>query len=216
MKKILIAGQGKNAGNYKRVLEHLGADVHISLTPESVYSYDGLLLPGGGDICPSFFGQPVIDTRKTDPDLDRAQFSLLYKFLHTHKPVLGICKGMQLLNVFFGGDLNQHVDSEELHEWNGADRWHETSALAHSLLGKLYGSSFFVNSAHHQSIRQTGQDLNIIQTAADGIPEAISHEFLPLVGVQWHPERMCLTHKKYGTVDGAAIFRWFLNPASIF
>ena len=212
MKKILVAGIPKDTINYVAVLAHLGAEPVVSLHPESVYSFDGLLLPGGGDICPSFFNQPVIDTRKPDPDLDRAQFSILYQFLHTHKPILGICKGMQLINVFFGGDLNQHVEEETLHQWNGADQWHETKAKKDSLLDKLYGTDFQVNSAHHQSIGTAGQDLEIIQTAADGISEAICHNHLPLLGVQWHPERMCLKHKKSGTVDGTAIFRWFLNP----
>lgn len=216
MKKILIAGTPKDTKNYQEVLNHLGAETIVSLTPDSVYSFDGLLLPGGGDICPSFFEQPVIDTRKADPDLDRAQFSVLYKFLHTHKPILGICKGMQLLNVFFGGDLSQHTDSEALHRQNGCDQWHETTALSRSLLEKLYGNRFTVNSAHHQTIRQTGIDLKVIQRSPDGAAEGLVHEFLPIVGVQWHPERMCLAHKKYGTVDGTAIFGWFLNPASVF
>lgn len=211
MKKILIAGTEKNTQNYVEVLKFLGADPVVTLHPESIYSFDGLLLPGGGDICPSYFHQPVIDTRKPSPDLDRAQFHLLYQFLHTHKPILGICKGMQLINVFFGGDLHQHLEKENMHQWNGADQWHTTSARKNSLLGKLYGTDFTVNSAHHQSIGEVGQDLEVIQTSADEIPEAIMHERLPILGVQWHPERMCLRHKKYGTVDGTALFHWFLN-----
>ena len=215
MKKILIAGNEKDVGNYVEVVKYLGADPIVTLHPESIYSFDGLILPGGGDICPSYFDQPVIDTRKPDPDLDRAQFYILYQFLHTHKPILGICKGMQLLNVFFGGDLNQHVETENLHAWNGADQWHQTTVLKDSLLEKLYGTEFEVNSAHHQSIGAPGQDLEIIQYSKDGVPEAIKHDHLPLLGVQWHPERMCLTYKKSGTVSGTAIFRWFLNPASV-
>lgn len=212
MKKILVAGTAKSTENYVAILKHLGAEPVVSLHPESVYSFDGLLLPGGGDICPSYFHQPVIDTRKPDPDLDRAQFHILYQFLHTHKPILGICKGMQLINVFFGGNLKQHMKEENAHQWNGTDQWHKTTASPSSLLSKLYGTDFHVNSAHHQSIDETGQDLEIIQTSNDQIPEAIMHERLPILGVQWHPERMCLTHKKYGTVDGAVLFHWFLNP----
>lgn len=215
MKKILVAGREKDTKNYVEVLKYLGATPVVSLHPESVYSFDGLVLPGGGDICPVFFDQPVIDTRKPDPDLDRLQFHILYQFLHTHKPILGICKGMQLLNVFFGGDIRQHVESEDLHQWNGEDQWHETKVTKHSLLDKLYGSEFEVNSAHHQSIDKVGQDLKIIQHSEDGIPEAICHDYLPLLGVQWHPERMCLGHKKRGTVSGTAVFRWFLNPSSV-
>lgn len=216
MKKILIAGREKDTANYVEVLKYLGADPVVSLQPKSVYSFDGLVLPGGGDICPSYFNQPVIDTRKPDPELDRLQFHILYQFLHTHKPILGICKGMQLLNVFFGGDIKQHVESEDLHQWNGADQWHPTKAHAYSVLEKLYGTEFEVNSAHHQSIDTVGQDLQIIQTSEDGIPEAICHDHLPILGVQWHPERMCLAHKKSGTVSGTAVFRWFLNPSSAF
>ena len=211
MKKILVAGKPADTVNYVAVLKHLGAEPIVSLCPESIYSFDGLLLPGGSDICPSYFNQPVIDTRKPDPDLDRAQFHLLYQFLHTHKPIFGICKGMQLINVFFGGDLHQHLEKESAHQWNGADQWHPTTAKKNSLLEKLYGSDFQVNSAHHQSIHEVGQDLEIIQSSDDAIPEAVVHERLPVLGVQWHPERMCLSHKKYGTVDGTVLFHWFLN-----
>ncbi|MBQ8856556.1 MAG: gamma-glutamyl-gamma-aminobutyrate hydrolase family protein [Lachnospiraceae bacterium] len=211
MKKILIAGNQKDTKNYVEVIKYLGAEPVVSLHPESVYSFDGLILPGGGDICPSYFNQPVIDTRKADPDLDRSQFHILYQFLHTHKPILGICKGMQLINIFFGGDLKQHIDSEKIHQWNGADQWHLTKVMENSILDKLYGTEFEVNSAHHQSIENLGQDLEIIQHSEDGVPEALSHEFLPILGVQWHPERMCLAHEKSGTVSGTAIFRWLLN-----
>ena len=216
MQKILIAGKQKDTENYVEVLKYLGADPVVTLHPESVYSFDGLVLPGGGDICPSYFDQPVIDTIKSDPDLDRTQFHILYQFLHTHKPILGICKGMQLINVFFGGDIRQHVDSEDLHQWNGHDQWHLTKATPNSILDKLYGAEFEVNSAHHQSIGIVGQDLKIIQHSEDGLPESISHDHLPILGVQWHPERMCLTHKKSGTIDGAAVFHWFLNPSWVF
>ncbi len=215
MKKILVAGTIKDTKNYVDVLKYLGAEPVVTLHPESVYSFDGLLLPGGGDICPSYFDQPVIDTRKPDPDLDRAQLHILYQFLHTHKPILGICKGMQLINVFFGGDINQHVDSEALHQWNGNDQWHGSKVSHHSLLDKLYGSEFQINSAHHQTIGTLGQDLEIIQYSDDHLPEALSHEFLPILGVQWHPERMSLAHQKSGTVSGTAVFRWFLNPTAI-
>ena len=211
MKKILVAGTAETTENYAAVLKHLGAEPVVSLHPESVYSFDGLLLPGGGDICPSFFHQPVIDTRKPDPDLDRAQFHILYQFFHAHKPILGICKGMQMINVFFGGDLKQHLETEDCHQWNGSDQWHETTAKDHSLLAGLYGKHFQVNSAHHQSIGQIGVDLEVIQTSEDCVPEALCHKQLPICGVQWHPERMCLAHKKYGTVDGTVLFRWFLN-----
>lgn len=211
MQKILIAGNEKDVKNYIEVLKYLGTEPVVCLRPESVYSFDGLILPGGGDICPSYFDQPVIDTRKPDPDLDRLQFHILYQFLHTHKPILGICKGMQLINVFFGGDIKQHVDSEDLHQWNGADQWHETKVTKNSLLDKLYGTEFEVNSAHHQSIGVVGHDLEIIQNSVDGIPEAIIHNHLPILGVQWHPERMCLAHKNSGTVSGTAVFRWLLN-----
>lgn len=215
MKKVLIAGQRKNVQNYIDILNYLGADPVVSLQPESVYSYDALLLPGGGDICPSYFEQPVIDTRKPDPELDRLQFHILYQFLHTHKPILGICKGMQLLNVFFGGDLKQHLDCEASHQWNGADQWHDTSIQKTSILGRIYGTKVTVNSAHHQSIGSLGQDLCVIQSAKDHVPEAISHEFHPLLGVQWHPERMCLGHKRSGTVSGTAVFEWLLDPLMV-
>lgn len=216
MKKILVAGKPETTENYTAVLKHLGAEPIVSLHPESVYSFDGLLLPGGTDICPNFFHQPVIDTRKPDPDLDLAQLRILYQFFHAHKPILGICKGMQLINVFFGGNLKQHLETEVLHQWNGADKWHKTTAKNNSLLAKLYGTRFEVNSAHHQSIDQIGHDLELIQYSDDNVAEAICHKRLPICGVQWHPERMCLAHKKYGTIDGTVLFHWFLNPSFAF
>ena len=68
MKKILIAGREKDTKNYMEIIKYLGAEPVVSLHAESVYSFDGLVLPGGGDICPSYFDQPVIDTRKADPE----------------------------------------------------------------------------------------------------------------------------------------------------
>lgn len=215
MKKILIAGTVQNTQNYASILRHLNAFPIISLSPESIYSFDGLVLPGGGDLCPTFFSQPFIDTRNSDPLLDRAQFHLLYQFYHARKPILGICKGMQMMNVFFGGDLKQHLDSENLHQWNGHDQWHPTIAQKGTFLEKIYGSSFEVNSAHHQCISTPGQGFNIIQYALDGTPEGLMHERLPIFAVQWHPERMCLRHKKYGAPDGTAIFYVFLNSTSV-
>lgn len=215
MKKILIAGRENATENYVDILKYLGAEPVVTLHPESVYSFDGLLLPGGGDICPSYFDQPVIDTRTADPELNRLQFHVLYQFFHTHKPILGICKGMQLINVFFGGDIRQHLEKDGLHQWNGKDQWHGTVSEKSSILYKLYGPKYNVNSAHHQSIHNVGQDLTVIQHSTDGIPEGISHEFLPILGVQWHPERMCFSHKKSDAVSGTAVFRWFLNPSSV-
>ena len=105
MKQILIAGEPDKTKNYENALKGLGAVPITSLHVPSPSDYDGLVLPGGGDIDPRLFGQLPRGTRAFDPELDRLQLAILKAFVLDRKPVLGICKGMQLINIFFGGDM---------------------------------------------------------------------------------------------------------------
>lgn len=212
MKKILIAGYPEFTGNYEMALSCLGAYPVTSLHVPDICIYDGLLLPGGGDIDPKLFGQLNCGSRSLDPVLDRLQLAILRAFLMEQKPVLGICKGMQLINIFFGGDIIQHLPSCHRHQYADGDQVHETAAAKGSLLHRLYGERFSVNSAHHQGVDTPGQGIQYIQLCPeDGVVEGLIHTYLPVMGVQWHPERMCFLNQRKDTPNGALLLEAFLQ-----
>ncbi|MGE4549120.1 MAG: gamma-glutamyl-gamma-aminobutyrate hydrolase family protein [Intestinibacillus sp.] len=146
--------------------------------------FDGLLLTGGGDLAPSYYGQSAeTDTLSIDPARDREELSLLDAFIARGKPVFGICRGVQVLNVYFGGTLLQHM------EGHGDGVLHEVRTLPGSRLHQLCGPSLQANSYHHQAVAAVGLGLRVTARAADGVIEGLEHHSLPVFGVQWHPER---------------------------
>lgn len=189
--KIAIAGRSRDTGNYEACLKRLGLPYMTTLSLSEIQSCNGLLLPGGGDITPAFFGQKNAGSKHIDTELDIIQLQALEQAIRYQKPVLGICKGMQILNVFFGGTIIQHMKEHARHEYKEGDQFHDTSIVPDSFLHPLYGSHLTVNSAHHQCLGSLGQGLLLAQYATpDPAPEAIFHKTLPLYGVQWHPERL--------------------------
>lgn len=207
---ILIAGIPENTKNYERALSRCRVSFRTSLYPDTLSSYDKLLLPGGGDMDPSWFGQKDQGSSPWDPELDNAQFALLHAFFLTGRPILGICRGMQLLNVYFGGDLIQDLPTADVHRYQGRDQTHPAQCEESSLLFRLYGPSCLVNSAHHQGCGRVGTDLLATQTAPDGVIEALEHRTRPnILGVQWHPERTGLLPEKEGLANGQALIRYF-------
>lgn len=222
LKRILIAGYQEQTKNYRDALTALGASCSflereapaegLLLTKKSrAEAFDGLLLPGGGDIDPALFGETNQGSRQIDGALDRMQLALLDDFIRHKKPVLGVCKGMQLINVSFKGSILQHLPTAHLHEYQNADQVHGSQAAMGSLLCRLYGAAFPVNSAHHQAVGRIGQGLMVIQRAPDGTPEALQHASLPIAAVQWHPERMCFAHRRKDTPDGSLLLSSFLR-----
>ena len=209
VKKVLIAGETDKTINYERAMQSLGIMTETSLHVPDPLLYSGLILPGGGDIDPKLFGQIPAGTRFFDPELDRLQLSILKAFILDRKPVLGICKGMQLINIYFGGDMFQHLESSERHEYVGKDQVHGTVTEKGSFLEGLYGSAFAVNSAHHQGVDAPGRGIRYVQAAEDGVVEGLEHTYLPVMGVQWHPERLCLEHRWEDAVDGGRLLRYF-------
>ncbi|MBD5548276.1 MAG: gamma-glutamyl-gamma-aminobutyrate hydrolase family protein [Lachnospiraceae bacterium] len=214
MKRILIAGEPDKTANYEKAMQSLGVMSETSLHVPDVSLYSGLILPGGGDIDPRLFGQIPKGSRFFDPELDRLQLAVLKAFILDRKPVLGICKGMQLINIYFGGDMFQHLETSKSHEYLGKDQVHGTTAEKDSFLEKLYGSSFPVNSAHHQGVDVPGQGIRYVQRAEDGVVEGLSHTYLLVMGVQWHPERLCFEHKREDAVDGSLLLRHFVGLSS--
>ena len=207
--KILIAGLLGNTKNYERALSLCHVSFDVSLSPAQFSSYDKLLLPGGGDICPQRFGQADQGSLSIDETLDDAQFALLDAFVQAKKPVLGICRGMQVINVYFGGDLIQDLSVKHTHQYKNQDQVHAVRTAPDSLMHRLYQDHCLVNSAHHQGCGKIGAGLMVTQTAYDGVVEALEHSTRPILGVQWHPERTDLVSHHANIADGGRLIRYF-------
>ncbi len=200
--------------NYFDALEALGARGIKVPADADPTGYDGLLLPGGGDVDPARYGQEMNGSEEPDTDLDALQFTVTDRFFRAGKPILGICRGHQLLNVYFGGTLIQDLPSGGIHDWDkgrSVDKAHLTKAEPGSWIAALYGEAFVTNSAHHQAVDRPGKGLVIDQRSSDGVIEAMHHECGYVFSVQWHPERMCFAHRREDTVDGSVILQWFLD-----
>ena len=200
MAKILLSCQkGADVRPYLRALACLG---QIMPAHESA---DGemLVLGGGGDISPRFYRYrgPIERVRIEDEARDRMELSLVRQFLCRKKPILGICRGMQLINVALGGTLVEDIGAcfgENRHE----NTRHLIDLMPGSTLCSLLGRHCTVNSFHHQAVRHPGRGLRVTARAVDGICEAVEHVRLPILGVQWHPERMDMCEMR-------AVFAYF-------
>ena len=191
MTKLVILGRKSKTGNYEAFFRALPAQIVTTLVPGEVISCDALILPGGGDITPAFFGEKNKGSRTVDTELDILQFQALDIAIAAGIPVIGICKGMQVINVAFGGTITQDMPEDCLHSSPSGDVFHDTIMVDDSRLFKYFPAKMRVNSAHHQRIGRLGQHLKIIQVCPDdGCPEALEHDELPILGVQWHPERL--------------------------
>ena len=155
---------------------------------------DGLLISGGDfDIDPFFYGQKINSDRvQTSPDRTDFEIELIDRFFSQNKPILGICGGCQLINVYLQGSLIQHIQTDINHEQVNPrnETSHEIILNKSSFLEKYKSSEkIYVNSAHHQAVDKLGNHLKIDASAPDGIIEAFHHESHPYcVGLQWHPE----------------------------
>lgn len=149
---------------------------------------DALLLPGGYDIASCYLQQPLHEKAHLyEHPMDHFDFTLVDAFVKARKPILGICRGMQILNVYFNGGLHQHIDVTT----------HEESPHAHIVIPEkntvfehLLQVQQPVNSYHHQAVSILGEDLLVGARSKDGTIEAFSHKDLPIIAVQWHPEKM--------------------------
>ena len=153
---------------------------------------DGLLLPGGGDMDPKFYGQARIPACG-EPNLlrDAAEPLLLRAFLAADKPVLGICRGIQVMNAALGGDLYQDIKPFEHLPHN--DHWakvHPVTVRRGTLLSRILGQdTVLVNSQHHQAVDRVAPGFTLAALSEDGIVEAIEKPDARFcLGVQWHPE----------------------------
>jgi len=206
---VYLWGTAERYGNYQQAIEAAGGRAQFK---GPTAACDALLLPGGGDLEPWRYGQKNTASHGLEPERDRAEMALLADFIGGGKPVLGICRGLQTINVFFGGTLIQDLPGHSAA--NGSDRLHPVRT-APSPLRELYGKECIVNSAHHQAVDRLGSGLQAVQWAEDGVVEALCHRSLPVWAVQWHPERLRGRFARPEAVYGNAVFDWFLEQCRL-
>ncbi len=157
----------------------------VVLTPDMGFTnyVDIVVLPGGADIVPTRYGvMPDYNLSRANPYLEYFETDLLPEYIDAGTPIFGVCRGMQAINIAFGGTLKLHMDYHPF-STNRDDLTH----------GLNEHPKIKVNSLHHQCIDQVGEGLNVIATHGVGshkVIEAIIHKTLPIAGVQWHPEEI--------------------------
>jgi putative glutamine amidotransferase len=186
------------------VLKHGGLPVGFpNSDPANARSYvscvDGLLFPGGGDVSPLIFGEETLrQVTQMSRELDYFEIEMVKEAVNQHKPVFGICRGIQLINVALGGTLIQDIVSQRNsslchYQSSDADRdvvhhvFIEKDTWAYGIFGR---DKFDVNSFHHQAVKDLAPGLKVSAAASDGIIEAIESKELGVFAVQWHPERL--------------------------
>lgn len=212
--KIAIVGRAADTGNYVKYVESASLEPVSTLNMGEVARCNGLILPGGGDITPAFFGERNNGSRNIDTELDILQLQALELAVRRSMPVLGICKGMQIINVGLGGTLVQDLPSAScaIHRYEDGDKYHASVIQKDTCLHTLYGENAVINSAHHQAVKRLGEGLRAIQWCPeDQCVEALVHDTLPMIGVQWHPERIRETR---ATLSGGPLLSYFASLIS--
>lgn len=206
-KKVLVIGTGQRIGSaYDQIARTYNYDLHILTGIQTntdtsraiIKDVDGVIFAGGEDFDPSLYGSNsynLVESYSTDQD--KSDLELLDLAIEENKPILGICRGMQLINIYYGGSLYEDLPSQygiSISHRDGEDdfsyhmvNFNENSSLYEKLDGE---KSREVNSFHHQGIRDLADGLNPTATSDDGLIEAIENPYYNnfMMGVQWHPE----------------------------
>ncbi len=195
--KVLVLFRDEDRlGPYQRALSAAAIDAEYC-TPSrdlEMERFRGLVLTGGTDVDPALYGQTrAPETDAPDNERDRSELRLLEQAAKRDLPVFAICRGLQILNVFFGGTLQQHLPETAGHRCRPADKGqpvHSVSIEPDSLLAAgCECRTLDVNSRHHQAVDRLGSGLRVTAKAPDGVIEAIEPvDKLVVLAVQWHPE----------------------------
>ncbi len=216
--------------NYAQAVNAAGAiALHVPLDADPadiVPRLDAVLLTGGEDVAASLYAdrlagatysgddafaesadRPGTNNSSTVPMRDAFELALLNAAVADGLPVLGICRGPQLINIAAGGTLHQHLPAHAATDGTPDATPHIVTTTPNSQLRQMYGTELAVNSLHHQAVDQLGDGYIATAHSPDGIIEGIEHTELPILGVQWHPELMAdsLTDP---------CFRWLVEQAS--
>ncbi|MBN9385117.1 MAG: gamma-glutamyl-gamma-aminobutyrate hydrolase family protein [Chitinophagaceae bacterium] len=199
---LTYTGSDEKHNNYVHWLKDGQADIEVvklSLDGGGVSDYDALVLSGGIDIHPSFYGGGMdYDHRPGEWQEGRDEFekNVLERAWERRIPVLGVCRGLQLINVCCGGTLVQDLgpQGDLRHQNTPADKEHDVKVMEGTLLHEVSGGGGWINSAHHQAIDRLGKGLVVNCHADDGVIEGVEWAHPEgrafMLAVQWHPERM--------------------------
>ncbi|MEJ6400974.1 gamma-glutamyl-gamma-aminobutyrate hydrolase family protein [Nicoliella lavandulae] len=174
---------------------------NVAQTKRLIDEVDGLILKGGIDVNPELYNEEALATTDNpDDERDAAEFTALKESTSNGKPVLGICRGMQAINVFFGGTLYQDIYTQAPnagHLLNHTADWdrgyfptHMINVDPDSYLATSLGNRTKVNSRHHQALNKVGDGLKVVARADDGIIESVEGKGGLIQAVQWHPENL--------------------------
>lgn len=185
-----------NYENFLRLLPDSEIIVLSKHNSDELENCDGLVLTGGVDVAPELYGEWPDETVKVDSERDGIEYKMIDAALKRDIPIVGICRGLQVLNVYFGGTLI--IDLEKFHGRNhraisdDEDRFHKVILISESKLKNyIKQEDGIVNSSHHQAADRIGSGLKVVARADDGTVEAIeSSDGRSIVAVQWHPERL--------------------------
>jgi len=202
------------SGGYPVILPGIAG---VKISRPYLAAVNGLILTGGGDVDPVYFNEePQLGLGEITPDRDRFEIMLVKAALRKNIPILGICRGAQVLNIACGGTVIQHIPSgvrKPLKHFQSAPRWYPTHKITvadNSRLAKIMGIRVArVNSFHHQAVRQPAPGFTACARSSDEVIEAIEHPgYRFVIGVQWHPE--CMVDKDK---NSAQLFREFIAAA---
>lgn len=188
-----------------------GAPDDADVACQLLSGFDGLLITGGGDISPSEYGSEVsANLMDVDPDRDSFELTIFREARAADLPILGICRGVQLIAVGSGGRLTQDLVSagfaNHWHEKSQGEPVHEVRTAPGSLAEHVVGSVIAVNSIHHQAVAEVGEGCWISGRSPDGVAETL--EGRHILGVQWHPERMLTRDSR-----NLRAFSWLVEAA---